>query len=454
MIRILHTNDIHSNFKCFSKIAEAISKKKDLNTLVLDAGDFADFKDVGLQGTNGRKACDLLKEAGYDAWTIGNNEMFAGKKVLEEMISYSEVPMLSANLRNLDGSRIKDLKDSIIVEKNLNKFLIIGLSPNLGEFLELDGFSIIDNEEAIKNVLEENKGNFDYCILLTHIGRSFDNKLCENIKEIDLIIGGHSHNLDDSIIICNDTPMHMAGEFGQNLGEVLFDINDKTKSIGSQIKSDKYTENREINRIIEKDNLEAYKNLSKTIAKLDIDLWHDVIEENPMTNFIADALCKYTNSKISIINSGIVNGGLKKGNISMKKLIEICPSPLNVTCFDIMVKDLLEAIENSLLSEVCLKDGRGPGFRGKYVGRIHFSGLILSSENSKCILLDKNQNKLNENAFIRVASSDYLQRGSGYISMRNNKNVKYYKPYIRHLISMYIEDKEILGKSYLSRVDM
>ncbi|MEI4769089.1 metallophosphoesterase [Psychrobacillus sp. FJAT-51614] len=52
-LKILHTNDIHSNFDNFAKVATLISHLKDENTLLLDAGDFADFKSIELQGIRG-----------------------------------------------------------------------------------------------------------------------------------------------------------------------------------------------------------------------------------------------------------------------------------------------------------------------------------------------------------------------------------------------------------------
>jgi 2',3'-cyclic-nucleotide 2'-phosphodiesterase (5'-nucleotidase family) len=72
-LTILHTNDIHSNFENFSKIVSQINEWKDSNTLILDAGDFADFKRIELQGTDGLAAMELLASAGYDALTVGNN---------------------------------------------------------------------------------------------------------------------------------------------------------------------------------------------------------------------------------------------------------------------------------------------------------------------------------------------------------------------------------------------
>lgn len=97
-LKILHTNDIHSNFENYKKIVTLINQQKDEDTIILDGGDFADFKSIELQGTRGMAAIELLAAAGYDAITIGNNEMFNGIDTLEHMASNSPIPFISNNL--------------------------------------------------------------------------------------------------------------------------------------------------------------------------------------------------------------------------------------------------------------------------------------------------------------------------------------------------------------------
>jgi 2',3'-cyclic-nucleotide 2'-phosphodiesterase (5'-nucleotidase family) len=60
-LRIIHTNDLHSNFDNFTRTATLIKEHKDENTIVLEAGDFADFKSIELQGTKGIAAVELLE---------------------------------------------------------------------------------------------------------------------------------------------------------------------------------------------------------------------------------------------------------------------------------------------------------------------------------------------------------------------------------------------------------
>ena len=123
-LSIIHTNDIHSHFNNVAKATSLIRDYADEHTLVLDGGDFADFKSIELQGTRGIGAVRMLESAGYDAITIGNNELFNGNETLEHMAVQSTVPFISCNLLKANGESFKGVCSSTIVMKNQLRILI------------------------------------------------------------------------------------------------------------------------------------------------------------------------------------------------------------------------------------------------------------------------------------------------------------------------------------------
>ena len=50
-LKVLHVNDVHSRFEELARIASAIEELRDDKTLILDAGDNADFARLETQGT-------------------------------------------------------------------------------------------------------------------------------------------------------------------------------------------------------------------------------------------------------------------------------------------------------------------------------------------------------------------------------------------------------------------
>ena len=51
MFQIFHTNDVHSEFETLASLQTVLVNQRDEDDLLLDAGDFHDFKSILLQGT-------------------------------------------------------------------------------------------------------------------------------------------------------------------------------------------------------------------------------------------------------------------------------------------------------------------------------------------------------------------------------------------------------------------
>lgn len=452
-LNILHTNDIHSNFENFSKIATKMKELKDENTIILDAGDFADFKRIELQGTDGLAAMELLEYAEYDALTVGNNETFQGLDILTYMSENTKIPLLSCNMNRLDLLPLGDVKRSVLIDKNGLKILVIGASPNLGPFNALMGFELRHYIEAISSEIEANKDYYHICIFLSHLGMEKDREIAEKVEGIDIIIGGHFHILMDKPEIVNNKILFTSGAYGEHLGLLSVEIMEGKVTLleGINIPVAQCEPSNEIIEIVRKNREKAIENLSVPMYRINRDLWHDVVEENPMTNLLADALREVLHCNIGLINSGVINGGVKKGYVTQKKIIELCPSPLNPTSFKLQGKHLLEALSNSLDSDYCYADGKGPGFRGKYVGRLHISNGIIEHNGKSISKVLIHGELLDMERWYTVASSDYLQRGSGYEALKYNIEEKYNIEYLRDTLKEYMNKREYVEAAFTNR---
>ncbi|QDP39307.1 bifunctional metallophosphatase/5'-nucleotidase [Radiobacillus deserti] len=451
-LKIIHTNDVHSNFESFMRAATLIRQHTDEDTLILDGGDFADFKSIELQGTRGMAAIELLQSLEYDALTIGNNEMFNGMETLEYMASSSSIPFISNNLLKKNHSHIKGVHSSIILNKKGLRILITGSSPDLQEFNDGLGIHVQHYKEQLKKELEKQRGTYDLCILLSHIGTELDTELALEISELDLIISAHDHQLYEQAKVVNGTIMNSAGMWAGHIGIVEVDVQaDKVELVSSETISTETAEKDEATKIILAENKEkAIEVLSESLYSLATPLWHDVVEENPITNLIADGLKDMLQCDIGLMNSGIVNSGLFDF-VSNKKLIEICPSPLNPTTFKVKGKHIKEALQQSLDVQACLADGRGPGFRGRFVGRLHISGAEVIHDGQKLINVMISGVPMENDYWYSVASSDYLQRGSGYESLSHNKDDVYEPEEIKDVIRVYAQRKEFIERAQQNR---
>ena len=263
-LTILHTNDVHSRINPFpmdgsrnqglggaARRATLIKqiKREVEHTLLLDAGDI-------FQGTPyfnfflGELEFKLMSALEYDAATIGNHDFDAGIDGLAKQLPLANFPLLNANYDFSDTVLNGQIKRYKIFQKGDLKIGVFGLG------IELQGLVAAEMYQNTQYLDPLKKGNqiakllkedlqCDLVICLSHLGYKYqydlvsDVVLAENSKNIDLIIGGHTHtflktaeaykNLDQKEVIINQV-----GWGGMMLGRLdfYFERNRKGKCVG------------------------------------------------------------------------------------------------------------------------------------------------------------------------------------------------------------------------------
>ena len=261
-ITILHTNDVHSHIDPFpandplnpngggviarSKIINEI-KKDNPNTLVLDAGDV-------FQGTpyfnffGGEIELKLMSKMGYNASTLGNHEFDNGLKKLSESLKYANFSFLNSNY-NLKNTPLENkIKKYEIYVIDGIRIGVFGLGIELNGLVEkklYNGVRYLDPIEITNDITNKlkNEHQCDIIICLSHLGFKYDNKkeamcdliLAKKTKNIDLIIGGHTHTFMTKPLEVNNLKgkrviINQVGCFGINIGKIDFYLSKKTIS--------------------------------------------------------------------------------------------------------------------------------------------------------------------------------------------------------------------------------
>jgi len=464
-LKILYINDIHSRFEELAKIASAIEELRNENTLILDAGDNADFARLETEGTNGKISSALLNEIGFTARVFGNNEGFAGKENGRIISESSNCSVVTCNMYDLGGQKLDFLDDAVILQIAGVKILIIGVTGATAlanEFYHLYGIHVKEPREEIQRVLAEHeKISYDLVVILSHLGLTGDKELASEFPDIDVIIGGHFHAVLERPLVENQTIICQAGCFGEYLGELILDFDAENKKIrnfdGRLISSQKYPPHPKIMELIRHYSRQADRNLSKKLYSLDTFLDHSLTKENAIGNLLADSLKDILKAEVGIINSGVISKGVKKGAITRKLLHSLCPSPLNPTCIELKGVDLCNTLEKSLQTEYQLSDGQGPGFRGRHLGNIQVSHNVQvifnprekPSQKIKSITVDGKP--LEPDKWYTIGTSDYLQRGTGYSDMGNNRNEKYRPEFLRDILELYLKNQSFVKMSFNRR---
>lgn len=456
-LKILHFNDVHSRFEELARLVSAAEESKDENTLILDAGDTADFARVETEGTCGVISSAILNEMSVDARVFGNNEGFSGKKNGRIISESSWCPIVTCNMYDMKGRRLAFVDDAAILERSGVRILVVGATAPYNVFYNLFEIDVRDPQTEILRVLKKYEGiPYDLLLILSHLGIEEDRLMASRLPNVDVIVGGHSHTLLKKPVVENKTIICQAGSYGKCLGELVIDFDEKEKRIrafsGRLIPADHYAKHSEVMKLIEFHSKVADRNLSKDLFSINVWLDHSLTQENPMGNILADALRDIVDAEIGIINSGVLTGEIQKGKVTRKLLHQLCPSPLNPTYMEVKGADLRITIKKSLLKEFQLGDGSGAGSRTEYLGGIQVSSNVQVRANSKSVKsITINGEDLEDDRLYSVGTSDFLQRGTGYADMANNTNVKFRPEFLRDVLQIYLRKKSFLLAAFKKR---
>ncbi len=223
-LTLLHTNDFHNHLSAAQATFIGSEKARHENTLLLDAGDAVSAGNIGVRPA-GEPILTLMSQTGYDAMTLGNREFHVADALLRLKISKAKFPILCANIRWRDdkGEKLPTVPSLLRTLPSGLRVGVFGLTvpmvtPRMTARL-VSAFVFDDPVAAAQEQIARLRPEVDALIALTHIGLRQDEKLAVACPELDLIIGGHSHDKLFEPLVLNGVPIVQAGWFGHYLGE-------------------------------------------------------------------------------------------------------------------------------------------------------------------------------------------------------------------------------------------
>ena len=249
-LTILHTNDTHSQVEplengkrdahCggYARRMGLIEQERELDPylILLDAGDFG-------QGTpyfnffHGRVEVDAMNKMGYDAITLGNHEFDYGVDTLATILQDATFDVVCANY-DVTGSKLEGIvKPYTILHRGNLRIGVFGLGVNPYGLVAEKNFQplkYLEPTQAAQEVADllKNRQKCDLVICLSHQGtysypdgRASDEDLARGTRNIDIIIGAHTHKMVENLYIQNidgDSVLLMqTGKAGARIGKIL-----------------------------------------------------------------------------------------------------------------------------------------------------------------------------------------------------------------------------------------
>ncbi len=204
------------------------------NVLLLHAGDFS-------QGTSyftilrGFLEVDLMNALGFDATALGNHEFDNGIEELTARVKKMKFPVVCANYDFSEFELGRYVKPYVILKRGGFRIGIIGLTTDVRPVVdakiarELEYLDPVEITNRYADFLRNEK-KCDMVICLTHLGFEgektlMDRELVSRTRNVDLVIGGHSHTFLEEIFWQKDAdgvdvPIVQNGRWGLNMGDI------------------------------------------------------------------------------------------------------------------------------------------------------------------------------------------------------------------------------------------
>ncbi len=252
---ILHTNDTHSTIEPDENGRGGVLQRKAIidsvrrvekNVILVDAGD-------AVQGSlyfkffRGDVEYPLMDMLGYDIRLLGNHEFDNGMDELTKYYSKLKGKAISANY-DFSETELAGVFSPYIIKKVAGKKIgFIGLNVDPTSLIAKDnikGVKFLDIIETANRTAEylKQKKHCDIVVAVTHIGyttkhegKVTDVDLAQASRDIDIIIGGHSHttvtpgragkfsSLVDNAV-GRPVLITQTGKYGPNLGYIKIDL--------------------------------------------------------------------------------------------------------------------------------------------------------------------------------------------------------------------------------------
>jgi 5'-nucleotidase len=404
-VTILHTNDLHAHveatairrvpFGGYARQATLIKqvRARDKNVLLLNAGDT-------FQGTlyfnvyEGLADLAFMNAVGYQAMAVGNHEFDKGPSTLNSFASLATFPLLSANLDFDNEPALKGrISPSTVTTVGGERVGIVGCTtPDLPN-ISSPGPNVRMRElrASVQGAVDDlTKRGINKIVVLSHCGYEVEMTLASQLRNVDLLVGGHSHTPLGTPALegwptargpyptmvrdaaGQSVPVVQAWEWGKAVGhlKLSFDRNGKVTRIADAkpiVIDESIPEDLEVKALVTAFQKPIAQLQNQEVGQASVAIPREQVQgESLMANVIADAMLDATKAQGTVaafINQGGVRSSLEAGRITYGNAISVQPFNNTLTILEVTGAELKTALEQGAGTGGQLTPSRGSRYR-------------------------------------------------------------------------------------------
>jgi 5'-nucleotidase len=407
------------------------------NTLFLLAGDTI-APSVASNIFKGQQMIAVWNMIGLDFAVFGNHEFDFGPEILRQRVRESRFTWLATNvIDKKTGKPFADTPPFVIREIGGVKLGFFGvLTPDTAQFSSVGpDVTFLDPCETAKKTVKEMKARgAQVVVAITHLAMRDDKQLAR-CAPIDVIIGGHEHEMLESL--SGRTPIFKWGADARDLGRI--DLNIKlpsgelesidwgaipvTSNIGEEPQAAALIADYE-----KKVSADVDKPIGNTSVPLDARGEMNRSRETNLGSYIADAYRKALDADVALFNGGSIRAGkvFSPGPLTKRDVMAILPYENPIVKIEVTGATLRAALEHGVSRSAEEKEpGRFPqvsGLRFIFDARLPVGSRVTSIEVNGQPLDDKKTYTLATNTFVALKGGDGYTMFGGAKMLVNEAN--------------------------------
>ena len=440
-VTILHFNDFHGHLLPdapgkdgvshggLARMATMVAQTRQWNeahnvpTLLLEAGDI-------LQGTplsatfKGEPDFTCLNLMGVDAMTLGNHEFDFGLDNLLARVRQARFPVRSASVLRAATRELLTPDPVTYLDLNGVKTAIVPLTtPETmveSAAKNVAGLEFTDPVATVRKLLPAVLQRADFVVALTHLGLEADRRLAREVPQLDVIVGGHSHDALAEPERVGRTLICQAGSYGQYLGQLdaYVEAGEIAKYRGFlRSVDDPVPPRADVAQVVQHYAGQLEVEMARVVGNTSVPLVgdRDVIrsQETNLGNLVADAMRDYAKADIALTNAGGIRAGIDAGPITVGEVLTVLPFDNELVTVDLTGDQVLQVLRRD--AALPAKDG----------GFLQVSGVRFVARGGEVADVKAGDQALRPEKLYRAVTLDFLLTGgNGYEAFTHGRNPK------------------------------
>lgn len=301
------------------------------DALLVNVGDTIHGSAVA-EWTQGAAIVPVVNALGIDVFVPGNWEFAYGPEVFRQRMRELNHAVTAINLFDKpSGSRL--LAPSFVKDVGGVKVGVVGLTSvivdtSMAPALST-GFRFTFKEHLQAEVDRLRREGVQIVLLATELGLAQEIRLAKEIRNVDFILGGHTHERTTEPIVEGGTPVIQAGSEGSFLARIVFKVRDGRVAGYDhtllEVTPENYQPDPAVARLVADARRPFEAQLQQVVGRTETPLFRKGVLESSMDNLIADAVREATGADIGLTNGFRFSYPVPPGPITGEDLLNIFP---------------------------------------------------------------------------------------------------------------------------------